>query len=346
MEKKKKLSEKQFLIICAVPVTAIMFIILYFMVFKKSDKSDTTKENKSKSSALVLPDVKDDTTKKSKSSIYDNLTEEERAKNQQQDLQSSKDFFDMNEKNVQNKKGEKQESSSLPESGTGSGNNVSYTNNNTSGKKYTGGSTAQYYQSSAPSQTYTSNSVVQKTNNSDKSDNGYSFGVYKNPAATTVKSSSDAVVQQNDYIPAILENSQNIKPGTEVIFLLQQDSYISGQNYEKMSIMYGIASFNGGRMDITINTIQDKTGQKHPVNLIGYNENYQKGVYYSDADATMKQGKSNVFSSTANGVVATTLNGSGAGGAVVNGVVQTAQGALNTSKAEVDISQGYKMYFK
>jgi hypothetical protein len=27
-------------------------------------------------------------------------------------------------------------------------------------------------------------------------------------------------------------------------------------------------------------------------------------------------------------------------------VVQTAQNALNNSKAEVDVSQGYKMYFK
>ncbi len=342
---KEKLTGKQLLIVIGVPATVVMIIILCYAFFKKIDNRDSLKDNKSKSSALVLPDVKDDTSKKSKSSLYDDLTEKEREKNQQKNLQSSKDFFDMNEKTTPNNE-DKQESSALPPSGTG--NNVSYTNNNTSGKKYTGGSASQYYQSSAPAQnTASNNPVVQQTSKDDNSyNNGYSFGVYKNPSAT-VKSSGDAssAVQQNDYIPAILENSQNIKPGTEVIFLLQQDSYISGQDYEKMAIMYGIASFNGGRMDITINTIQDKTGQKHPVNLIGYNENYQKGVYYSDADANIKQGKSNVFSSTANGV-ATTLIGGGAAGSVVNGVVQTTQGSLNNSKAEVDVSQGYKMYFK
>lgn len=71
--------------------------------------------------------------------------------------------------------------------------------------------------------------------------------------------------------------------------------------------------------------------QKHPVNLIGYNESYQKEVYYSDAAANMKQGKSNVFSSTIHSQrCCKYLNRKkGAGGSVVNGVVQTALSALS-----------------
>jgi hypothetical protein len=337
MPDKKKVSEKQFLLIVGVPVAAIMVVILYFMLFKKTDKTSNSKDNNSKSSALVLPDVKGDSTKtkESKSSIYDDLSDEEKKKNAQENLKSSKDFFDMNEKSIKKNDDNQQRTSSIP-TGSGSGNNVSYTNNNSSGKKYNS-ATTQYYQSTTPTQTISSN-TVQQTNN-DNSDNGYGFGVYKNSSATV--KSNDVAVQQNDYIPAILENSQKIKNGSEVIFLLQADSYISGQQYEKMSIMYGIATFSGGRVDITINTIQDKTGQKHPVSLVGYNENYQKGVYYSDNDATMKQGKSNVVTSSAG-----KISNLATGGTIINGVVQTAQNALNNSKAEVDVSQGYKMYFK
>ena len=340
-----KFNERKFLIFISIPVSAVMIFILYSMLFKKADKTNIANENKSKSSALILPDVKDDTSKakESKSALYDELDQKDKAKKEQENLQSSKDFFDMNEKNVQNNDAKPQNTGGSNITTKGSGNSVSYENNNTSGRKYNDGSASQYYQQATPVQTQASNSV-QQTNNRNNSDNGYSFGVYRNPSATVRSNSDAAAIQQNDFIPAILENSQKIKSGSEVVFLLQNDSYINGLDYEKLSVMYGIASFSGGRMDITINTIQDKTGQKHPVNLIGYNENYQKGVYYSDADANMKQGKSNVVSSTANGV-ANSLT-SGASGDVVNGVVQTAVSALSNSKAEVNVSEGYKMYFK
>lgn len=321
---KKKITEKQFIIIMSVPVAVIMIFILYSMFFKNSTQKDI-KEINSKSSALILPDVKNDTSdfKKSKSSVYDELEIKEKTKKEQEQLKSSKDFFDMNDKtynnseNITNNTPSTNNTKDFPSSPSKKNNS-----NTTTGKKIT----------SNYSSPVTTSAVPKTIKNEDNSNDEYSFGVYKN---TSTKSTTSTAT--NDYIPAILEKSQKIKNGTEVVFILQKDAIIDGKKFEKMSIMYGICSFNSTRVDITINTIQDKAGEKYPVSLSGYNENYQKGIFYSDADATIKQSKSNIFSSTSSKVKS---------GTVVNGVIQATQNAIQNQKADVDVSQGYKMYFK
>lgn len=325
----KKISEKQLLILLGVPALAVFIFIVYSMFLKNpADSEKNNPQNKTdKSSGLVLPAVKDDTVNKSKSTVYEDIANKEAQEKENDRVKSSKDFFSMNDKKNDDN-----------ENVSNNANSNSQANNTTVKKT----AQAKHFVNSKIKTTESANNKGKENNSSE--DNNYGFGVYQNNNSNNKIPGHDSVTKNKEFIPAILEKSMKIRNGSEVIFILQKSTTIEGIYFEKMSIMYGTANFNNDRLDITINTIQDKAGTKYIVNLTGYNENYQKGIFYSDrVESSVNQSKSNVLSSTA-GVLGSKIGGTA--GQVINETVQGASNSLNNQKAEINISQGYKMYFK
>jgi hypothetical protein len=331
-KEKKKIDEKKLIIILA-PLVLLFMIYILYTAFKGNDKENNNTKDSVKTSALVIPDVKADTTPKTKSNIYDEMDSKEKSKEEIEKQKSSADFFNMNDAKPQAVTPPPAEIQKQPvpvaaptpvvKKKVVSSNNVHHVKTNTT--------------------TQNTNTTNRNQNNSQPSapvpsqtDNNYSFGVYKAKGGSSSTTSNNNA--ENGYIQALLDKSMKIRQGSEVIFIMQQNTTINGTYFEKMSIMYGIAKFAGNRVDIIINMIQDRKGVKHPVTLYGFNENYQKGIFYTDrVEATANQAKQQVAGAATNAVLGSTTAGQVAG---------TASNLLNRDNQEINVSGGYKMFFK
>lgn len=143
------------------------------------------------------------------------------------------------------------------------------------------------------------------------------------------------------FIEASLEKGDKVKDGSEVVFILHDDCVIDGVFIEKLSLMYGKVEFGDQRIYVNINMIRDSEGNKYNVDLSGYNENYQQGIYYDGKlDEARDKGQNEIMKDGASSLTKT-----GQISNLLNGAVRTTSRAFKKD-AEISISKGYKMYFK
>lgn len=325
----KKLSEKQFLVLVGVPACVIILFILYYMIFGSQNEKKRIIE-KNNNSSVILPEVSSNTEYKAKTTIYEELENKESQEKVNKKLMKDESFFNINDQEINEKVQNKENIKIVIK--TPVSNSVGYQKNKPNTKikqpviKAENKAPVQYQEKAENS--ITENSTVD------------GFGVYQGKTVNT----SSIKSENNEFIPAFLDEGKKIKEGSEVVFILEKSSNINGKYFEKMSIMYGMASFNGNRIQIIINTIQDKKGGKHQVSLMGYNENYQKGIYYEDKlDKAVDQSKSRVASHTGSQIGQAT---GGRSGNLISSSINAGSRLLTRERGEISIAQGYKMYFK
>lgn len=331
----KKLSEKQFLVLVGVPACAVILFFLYYMIFGSQNENKRVIENNNNSS-VILPEVSSNTEYKAKTTIYEELEDKESQDKMNKKMMKDESFFNINDQEIiegdNKKKIVEFESNHAPVKNPAV--NQKNVSNTKSIHPIIKGEKMPLVQYQDKKETQLKEQSI--TDNSN--DNG--FGVYqgKNVNSNTNKEENKA------FIPAFLDEGKKIKDGSEVVFILQKGSTINGIYFEKMSIMYGMASFNGNRIQIIINTIQDKKGGKHQVSLVGYNENYQKGIYYEDKlDKAVDQSKSSVASQTGSQIGQAT---GGRSGNLISSTINAGSRLLTRERGEISIAQGYKMFFK
>lgn len=318
----KKLSEKQFIIIGAVPVILIMGYIMYSTFIGSSEEKKETQVNENRS-AIILPEVEYDTTPKTKISVYEQLEQKEKKAAELEQQKGKGNFYHISGeiKPEEEQKRANQLNDNLPK--------PKKSRTVSKSKQVTSTETPQPKKAAEPEK-----KTESTTQNNDQYQ--YAFGIYRSNKSEEKTANGDS---KENYIPALLERQMKIKNGSEVVFLLQKETMINNILFPKMSIMYGMADFSNNRVNITINTIQDNSGEKHPVTLIGYNENYQKGIYYTDkVEKVTENARSRTVSQTA----AKALGG-GTTSQIVSG---SSNGLLSRENGEVNVSEGYLMYFK
>jgi hypothetical protein len=105
---------------------------------------------------------------------------------------------------------------------------------------------------------------------------------------------------------------------------------------EKMAVLYGIAKFEGNRWNIYINRALNTDGNYYNINLVGYNKNMQKGIFYEGrADKALNESVNGTMETTTDVIV-----GNGVGR-----ILRSGAKALEM-KPELPLDQGYVMYFK
>lgn len=167
-----------------------------------------------------------------------------------------------------------------------------------------------------------------------ENENNYGFGVYVAKDKKTSSSSQSAAT--GSYIPAFLEEATTIKNNSQLVFILKQDATINGMKFKKMSTLFGKAKFNYEYVDIRINSIQNAAdGQTYPVNLIGFNEKYQRGIFY---EGKLDKAASEITDETLEGAAGNTPGG--LAGGVARGTVRALRG-----DEKVNLYEGYKMFF-
>lgn len=167
---------------------------------------------------------------------------------------------------------------------------------------------------------------------------------YTNIGITTKKqvATTNNTVASNLYYDAFLLSDTKIKNGSQLVFILSKDSEISGIKFRKMSRIFAVASYTSNNVDVVANMIQNTDGKKYPISVIGYNENYQKGIFNnSKIDNAVNEGTEEF----ANDAVAIPTSSIQFVSSVLNATGKATKEAFK-KEPEIFISEGYRMYFK
>lgn len=168
-----------------------------------------------------------------------------------------------------------------------------------------------------------------------------SFGV----TVSSAKNNENTNIEElslNKYIEAFTLEDKKIKSNTQLTFILNENTTISGIRFRRMSRIFAVAVYNNGNVDIIGNVIQNTDGKEYSINLIGYNENFQKGIYRdSDNEEDINKAKDGVIDNLhyAPSVEAELIT------QAINAGQQGAKEIIKKDP-EIFISKGYKMYFK
>lgn len=168
-----------------------------------------------------------------------------------------------------------------------------------------------------------------------------SLGLASSPNA----SSNQANIQElsfNNYIEAFTLSDKKIKNNSQLIFILNENTTISGVRFRKMSRIFAVAVFRDGNVEIIGNVIQNTDGKEYSINLTGYNENFQQGIYTdSDNEKDINDSKDDIiddlsYSPSTNSMLVSQALNAGQKGAK----------EIVKKQPEIYIAKGYKMYFK
>lgn len=158
------------------------------------------------------------------------------------------------------------------------------------------------------------------------------FGVYKAAPGYSQR-------EEEEFISAVLEENQKLRDNSQVTFIAMEETETSYGKIPKQSLLFGYVRFGPDRIEVTVNRCQDTKGNNFPVQLTGYNENFQRGIKYEGKiDNAVQRGSNSAASS---GAAAAAAAAGRAAGSVVRGVSAALQ-----KEPEIFIGKGYRMHFK
>jgi len=158
-----------------------------------------------------------------------------------------------------------------------------------------------------------------------------------------VNKKEKAIMMSDDFIEAFLIKDIKIKNGTQMVFILNKSMEVKNLRFNKMSRIFAVARYSSNNVDIVANVIQNTDGKKYPIRMIGYNENYQKGIFdNTKVDEKVNKGKNKVLDDASLLIPSTEIR-------FVSSVLNSAGQATKDvfkKEPEIHISEGYRMYFK
>jgi hypothetical protein len=165
--------------------------------------------------------------------------------------------------------------------------------------------------------------------------NNYGVSLSSNNQQQTLASFSS-------FFEAFLLSDTKVKNGSQLVFILSKDTDIQGVSFRKMSRIFAVAEYSSSNINVVGNVIQNTDGKKYPIKFVGYNENYQEGIFNkSKIDESINQGSNDLVQdavtipSSKVAFVSTMLNSAG-----------RATKEVFKKQPEIHISEGYRMYFK
>lgn len=155
--------------------------------------------------------------------------------------------------------------------------------------------------------------------------------------------SSEAGIDEPEFIPVVLEQDVRIKNGSVVVFILKNDMELTGGIVKKNSYVYCKATMMSDRCYLDVTKIKGTDGRIFsPKKIAIYDEKYTKGLEYDGkVDNAAKEAASEQTNETS-----TDIN---SGNIVLdNGVDLLKKTIRKSAKTErtVTVSEGYRVFIK
>lgn len=310
-----------------IPV-AVIIISISFVV--KSIREEQTVDEELQQTAIFLPEVGgDDTGYASKSDAYKELLRKQKEKRRTNELMKESDFFGFDANDA-----EEAEPDSCAQQRRTSYGRVNTEENIEPASEITKPRTKKeivyVYRERTPK---TEEKTVEAVPPPPNDPAGYSgMGVYQAGAA------SDSEIG-NRFLVAVLEEDKKLRANSQLTFIAMDELATEEGIIAKQSLLFGFVTFKQDRIEVEINKIQNADGTVTAVHLIGYNENYQRGIRYEGrVDKAMQRGSNSAVNSASE--VA-----SSAAGRLAGSVIRSTSDVFQ-KQPEIFVGKGYRMYFK
>jgi len=168
----------------------------------------------------------------------------------------------------------------------------------------------------------------------EKEETYYGIGVYQASQNSSTQESSGG-----EFLSAVLEENKKLRDGSQLTFIATSDIKTETGNIPKQSLLFGYVDFMNERIEVHINRVRDTKGKNFPCNLVGYNENFQRGIKYEGkVDKAMERSSNTVVDEVA------ATSGS-ATGRLAGRMISNTKDAFKRPP-EIFIGKGYRMHFK
>ena len=189
--------------------------------------------------------------------------------------------------------------------------------------------------------------VVQETPKPIVEESG--FGISRNGGSYAQGSAvkQENKTNDNDFIPAYLEDNTKVKNRQPVVFILSSNCVIEGHDLKKNSILFGKATDTGNMFDIKISQAKNIDGTMISLKkTVVYNENYDRGIAHSgkmtkalkEAEGETTNDISSQASSSVSSIPGADL--------AVSAVDNTIKAMSRQKENEIYLDQGYKIFIK
>ncbi len=327
-----------------IPAALILILVVVAKIINKPRVA-----NDNKTASFIDPNLhRMEDTINSKQGVYAHGQQVEELKSNEKKV----NFEDLGEmaKNNGSKLGYKQDSSVSGNNYSGNGSiydsKVLQKNENiTAGQmysrpKYYKGSSVSGHQQAMPS-TLSAVNPAPPVNPADSKE--YSdicvYGAKKSVANNNSKSLKD------DFYPAYLEEDTKITDKASVVFILDKDCIINGNQIYKDALLFGTVINASSRFDIYIHNIKNTDGITFGFNnVVVFNEKYGRGIVPEGTVPKALQQSADQSANNATGDLGYSTN------AGVNlaqqGLTNTVNAVTGSRNPSISLAQGYKVFIK
>lgn len=332
---KEKIDLKTVLIII-LPITAMA--LGYFLFFH----SPEIVEKKSQSQSIPIPASEVDELSESKSKIYQEKLQREAEQERQRSRSqvSERDFFSMvrNENGIQEKPVEtEQRPATLPEPAA-----------------VTNPAPAPAPARVAPAQTREPERVQEAiTANNPAPRSGFGILVSENQNTESNVYQANGETDQGKiegFIPAVLEETVEIKTGSSVVFIVGQEFWHQGHKINRNALLFGKAQDAGRVFEIVIEQIKNTNGQILAANnLRVFDERYSQGLPHAGAlNQAIREGTNQGTGEASRDLTRTPGSTGTVTGTALNVFDRTVNSMTRQRQREnsVSLHKGYRVYIK
>jgi hypothetical protein len=159
----------------------------------------------------------------------------------------------------------------------------------------------------------------------------------------TVNNTSKSL--KNDFFPAYLEEDTKITDKAAVVFILDKDCIINGNQIFKNALLFGTVVNASSRFDIYIHNVKNTDGTTFGFNnVVVFNEKYGRGIVpegtvpkalQQSADQSANNATGDMGYSTSTGV-----------NLAQQGLTNTVNAITSSRNPSISLAQGYKVFIK
>ncbi len=165
------------------------------------------------------------------------------------------------------------------------------------------------------------------------------------PVYGSNKSGNTSKTSKNDFIPAYLEEDTKIVDKAAVVFILDKDCIINGNQIFKDALLFGTVVNASSRFDIYIHNIKNTDGTTYEFNnVIVFNEKYGRGIV---PDGNLSKALKQSADQSANNATGDLGYSQNVGASLAQqGVTNTVSAITSSRQPSVTLAQGYKVFIK